>query len=325
MPSGLTTMPGATSQELPPYVNPAQNPPIGNENMDRNFPLYMYPAMPNMIPGTPPQTGTNMQPGMNMWPQAGTNMQPGMNAWPPTGTNMQPGMNIQPPAGTNMQPGMNAWPPAGANMQPGMNARPQTGTNMQPGMNMWPQTDTNMQPDMNMWPQMGPGTQPGMTPSNQPNRTGETPYMNNPNYQEFPNMYLPNTNPYSTPMGVPLFPLYGYDNSADLDKDLEYMKYLYPNTARTIQSEIDRQCDQMEYDGSIMFDEYPDKVSLERIVDRIYDKVKDLNEEPQVESQSLYFYPVRPRNNYLRDLVNLVFLNEIFNRRRRYRGRKRWF
>ena len=135
---------------------------------------------------------------------------------------------------------------------------------------------------------------------------------------------LPKVTPYNTPMGIPLYPLYGYDNCEDLDRDLNYLKQLYPNTAKRIQKEIDEECDKLEYDGSVMFDEYPDKVTLEKIIDRVYEKVKDLEEAPQVEINS-YFYPPRNRQNLLRDLVTIILLNEIFNRRRRYRSRRRWF
>ncbi len=136
---------------------------------------------------------------------------------------------------------------------------------------------------------------------------------------------LPKVTPYNTPMGIPLYPLYGYDNCEDLDRDLNYLKQLYPNTAKRIQKEIDEECDKLEYDGSVMFDEYPDKVTLEKIIDRVYERVKDLEEEtPQVEINS-YFYPPRRRQNLLRDFVTIILLNEIFNRRRRYRSRRRWF
>ncbi len=191
----------------------------------------------------------------------------------------------------------------------------------------------NMTPGMQLGiPNMMPGMQPGITQPigypfypTTPGGSSDMPYMNTPEYQGSPGMYLPPQNPYGAPMGVPLYPLYGYDNSTDLDKDAEYMKYLYPHSARLIQREIDNECDQMEYDGSVMFDEYPDKVYLERIVDRIYEKVKDVDEEPQVETQSLYFYPTDRRSNHLNDLITILFLNEMFNRRRRYRGRRRWF
>jgi hypothetical protein len=166
---------------------------------------------------------------------------------------------------------------------------------------------------------MAPGMEPEM------NIGMGMPFTNYPAYQGIPNMYLPNMNPYGAPMGVPLFPLYGYDNSAELDRDVEYMKQLYPNTAKAIQAEIDNECDQMEYDGSMMFDEYPDRVYFDRIVDRIYDRVKDMDEEAQVEAESLYFFPPVRRHDHLRDLVAIILLNEIFHRRRRHRSRRRWF
>jgi hypothetical protein len=178
-----------------------------------------------------------------------------------------------------------------------------------------------MQPGMQ--PGMGTGMQPVPAPYFYP--TGQMPYPNYPTYQGLPNMYLPNMNPYGTPMGIPLYPLYGYDNSADLDKDAEYLKQLYPATAKAIQHEIENECDQMEYDGSQMFDEYPDKEYINKIVDRVYDKVKDMDEEPMLEASSLYFYPPRRSHNHLRDIVSLLLLSELFNRRRRYRSRRRWF
>jgi len=134
---------------------------------------------------------------------------------------------------------------------------------------------------------------------------------------------MPQVTPYNTPMGIPLYPLYGYDSCEDLDRDMNYLKQLYPNTAKRIQKEIDEECDKLEYDGSVMFDEYPDKVTLDKIIDRVYEKVKDLDETPQVEINS--YYAPRRRQNLLRDLVTIILLNEIFNRRRRYRSRRRWF
>ena len=134
---------------------------------------------------------------------------------------------------------------------------------------------------------------------------------------------MPKTAPYNTPMGIPLYPLYGYDSCEELDRDMNYLKQLYPNTAKRIQREIDDECDKLEYDGSVMFDEYPDKVTLDKIIDRVCERVKDLDEAPQVEINS-YNTP-RRRQNLLRDLVTIILLNEIFNRRRRYRSRRRWF
>ena len=49
------------------------------------------------------------------------------------------------------------------------------------------------------------------------------------------------------------------------------IKDLYPKEVRTIQAMVEEECDKMEYEGSLMFDEYPDKLMLRQIVNRIYD------------------------------------------------------
>jgi hypothetical protein len=138
------------------------------------------------------------------------------------------------------------------------------------------------------------------------------------------NIYMPNNQPYAAPMGVPLLPLYGYDSSDELDKDIENIKLLYPKSAKLIYSQIMEECDKLEYDGSMMFDEYPDKVMTEQILDNIYEKVKNMEEYTQVELSS-FTGQRRYRQNYFRDIINILLLNEFINRRRRYRSRKRWF
>jgi hypothetical protein len=163
-------------------------------------------------------------------------------------------------------------------------------------------------------------------------------------------MYLqdPFVNPYNLPVGVPMMPLYGYDNTEDADKDWDYMKQMYPVIAKKILANIEDECDKLEYDGSCMFDEYPDRVYLSRIVDRIYDKAKYLEEDvngTEISSTSednkeykdekinsnqysygrYYDRNRHSRNNWLRDLIEVLLFNEILNRRRRYRGRRRWF
>ena len=157
-------------------------------------------------------------------------------------------------------------------------------------------------------------------PMGQMPMNGMTPGVNQP----MNSIFMPNNTPYNSPMGVPLYPLYGYDNCEDLDRDMDYFKQLYPNSARRIQKEINNECDMLEYDGSVMFDEYPDRVTLDRIIDRIYERVQDMDETPQVEAKSFYYAP-RRRQNLLRDFVSILLLNELFNRRRRYRSRRRWF
>lgn len=62
-----------------------------------------------------------------------------------------------------------------------------------------------------------------------------------------------------------------------LERDMEYLRSMYPEMAKRIQRHVDDECDKMEYDGSMMFDEYPDRTMLRKIGNDIYDRVNEEN------------------------------------------------
>ncbi len=81
------------------------------------------------------------------------------------------------------------------------------------------------------------------------------------------------------------------ENAISYQKDVEYMKQLLPSALQKIQIEIDEECDRLEYGGSVMFDEFPDKDHLRMIVDRIMHRLTDAEQtESDVSSQSLECY-----------------------------------
>lgn len=45
--------------------------------------------------------------------------------------------------------------------------------------------------------------------------------------------------------------------------------YLLPKEAALLQEHVMEACDRMEYDGSPMYDRFPDRITMERITDRI--------------------------------------------------------
>lgn len=62
-----------------------------------------------------------------------------------------------------------------------------------------------------------------------------------------------------------------YMEELEYARDLDKLKGMYPKEVRAIQEMVEDECDKMEYEGSLMFDEYPDRVMVNRIVKRIYD------------------------------------------------------
>ena len=57
------------------------------------------------------------------------------------------------------------------------------------------------------------------------------------------------------------------------EDDYQYIIRMYPALAREILDQIEDACDQMEYDGSRMFDEYMDRTMFLSMADKIYDKM----------------------------------------------------
>lgn len=108
------------------------------------------------------------------------------------------------------------------------------------------------------------------------------------------------------------------------EMDMAYMLQLYPILCKKIYKYVKEMCDTMEHNGSAMYDELPDKETLIKIVEKVYDKMK---EDHMLNAQEITMDRAMPRRYYgsiYRDLITVVLLGEIFgNRRRRYRRRRR--
>ena len=56
-------------------------------------------------------------------------------------------------------------------------------------------------------------------------------------------------------------------------RDYEYLKRLYPRQIRLIASILEEYLDRYEYEGSPMFAQYPDAVTIYRMTEEIYNKL----------------------------------------------------
>ena len=61
----------------------------------------------------------------------------------------------------------------------------------------------------------------------------------------------------------------GFVGFAEDNEDAQFLKSLYPAEVMVLQLLVEDALDKLEYDGSIMFDQYPDKVRILRLVDGI--------------------------------------------------------
>ncbi len=91
-------------------------------------------------------------------------------------------------------------------------------------------------------------------------------------------------------------------------RDYDYMKGAYPDTAKRLLPYIEEECDRMEYDGSMLYDEYPDQLQMYLMCGRIYRCVEEKEENP---------------GKWLRDFIQVMLYQEICQRRREYRKCRR--
>lgn len=108
------------------------------------------------------------------------------------------------------------------------------------------------------------------------------------------------------------------------ERDLRMLQSMYPDAAKLVLPHIEEECDKMEYEGSAMYDEYPDQTTVQLIEDRIYEQVRDQfpqGEEQRDEMLSMQ-YPGPPRRrpgrNWGRDLIRILLLDEMHHRRCRH-------
>ena len=131
------------------------------------------------------------------------------------------------------------------------------------------------------------------------------------------------------------------------EADLTRLKELYPMRVRQVLEEVERVCDSMEYEGSVMFDEMPEKQRIMELTDGIEQKMQDKmtqweEELQRQQEEDIYVmnhpmappqppyppqpprppYPPRPVN-WFHDLIQVLLQDEMYHRRCRNRNCRR--
>ena len=114
-------------------------------------------------------------------------------------------------------------------------------------------------------------------------------------YQEF--------YPFYAAQGNPGF----YNEEREQEKEFDLMRSYYPDTARRIQEKAEAQCQLLDYEGSRMYDEYPDKFMLHQLCRQIRTQV-----EGETAAQGV-------PDSLMDDLIQVLLCQEISRRRCRRR------
>lgn len=100
-----------------------------------------------------------------------------------------------------------------------------------------------------------------------------------------------------------------YATDLEYEKDMERVKEMYPREVFAIMKCVEQRCDELEFVGSRLFDEVPDRFMMQLEANGIYKKVRIENDDP----------------GWLESLVGVIFANEIYRRRCKNRRCNRWW
>lgn len=112
------------------------------------------------------------------------------------------------------------------------------------------------------------------------------------------------------------------------EKDISYLRNCYPKTAKDMVSALCETCDRMEYENSSMLIPYPDKETIYRLVDQIYEDTKKktrsrkeapfLFDNPQMSVEQM-------KEAMEKEMLLVMLCDEMHRRRMRYCRRNQLF
>lgn len=139
---------------------------------------------------------------------------------------------------------------------------------------------------------------------------------------------------------------FSYDDERTERMDFEYMKSMYPDTAKKILPYVEEECDRMEYENSMVYDQCPDKLQLRLMSRRVYDNVRkhermffgdeedaglsglDGDQEIGISGTARereHGRDGRSKSPSLRDFIEVMLYQELYKRRCDHRRRCRRF
>jgi hypothetical protein len=105
-------------------------------------------------------------------------------------------------------------------------------------------------------------------------------------------------------------------SEVESDRDLQYLMQMYPKDAKLLQKKVEQACDRLEYEGSMLYDEYPDRISMLMICDRIAGEVM---------AQEAQDGPVGVMEPARRSLLEVLLYHEMHRRRCERRSNRRFW
>jgi hypothetical protein len=93
-------------------------------------------------------------------------------------------------------------------------------------------------------------------------------------------------------------------------EDLEYLTQMYPSYAKKYSVMLRGMIGKMDYEGSFIYDQYPDRITFARMVD----SAMKIISESEKDNENIDWEDNEP---WIRELVTVIMYNEILTLRRK--------
>lgn len=115
-------------------------------------------------------------------------------------------------------------------------------------------------------------------------------------------------------MTYPL-PMY-YEDENSIIRDLEYLQQMYPAQAKRYQKVISNILDKLDYEGSMIYDEFPDRWQLYKLSTDILDRIRREEEkDKESDSENGGSEASLEKWKWTGDLIQILLFYEIYKRR----------
>lgn len=121
--------------------------------------------------------------------------------------------------------------------------------------------------------------------------------------------------PYALPGYMPVY----MAQDTELEQDLQYLQEIFPEAARRYAAKVASVVDRLDYKGSMIYDEYPDRLRLQRLTENILEMIEkeeaQARENTQGTNETDEADAAPMERGYRQELIYVLLCYEIAKRR----------
>lgn len=113
---------------------------------------------------------------------------------------------------------------------------------------------------------------------------------------------------------------YSFDDERTERMDYEYLQSMYPDMAKRILPYVEEECDRLEYENSMIYDQFPDRLQLRLLCKRVMKNAEDHEPLLFVEKNK---NGKKDAPEVMRELIEVMVYQELYKRRSVHRRKYR--